>query len=157
MLEPSSAYRFGDLLALAREHWVRQMAQRLAAAGHRDYRRSDAAAVRLLARGPRSIGEVGEALAISRQAARKLVNGLERRGYATTARDGRDARRLNVSLTAHGESFAVAIVEAIEVLNRALAERVDAASMRSADAVLRASLPNRPARERAARLIPPPD
>ncbi|MHB1572140.1 MAG: MarR family winged helix-turn-helix transcriptional regulator [Solirubrobacteraceae bacterium] len=152
----STTYRFGDLLALAREYWVRQMTQQLAAAGFSDYRRSDAVAVRMLARRPRSVGELGEALGITRQAARKLVTGLERRGYATTARDEHDARRLNIVLSARGQSFAAAIVEAIELLNQALAERVDAAQLLAADSVLRASLPDQRARNRAARLIPPP-
>jgi DNA-binding MarR family transcriptional regulator len=154
---PSSAtYRFGDLLAIAREHWVRQMTEQLAARGFEDYRRSDAAAVRLLARGPLPVGKLGAALDVSRQAARKLVDGLERRGYADTARDRLDARRLNVGLTPRGQRFALAIRDAVEVLNRALCERVELADLRAADAVLRATLPDQGARDRAARLVPAP-
>lgn len=152
----SATYRFGDLLALTREHWVRQMTEQLAAAGFEDYRRSDAAVVRMLARRPRSVGELGQTLGITRQAARKLVSALERRGYATTARDERDARRLNILLSARGQSFAAAIVDATELLNRALAERVNADQLLAADTVLRATLPDQHARNRAARLIPPP-
>jgi DNA-binding MarR family transcriptional regulator len=155
--QASSTYRFGDLLALVREHWVRQMADRLAAAGHADYRRSDAALVRLLSRGSRSVGEIGAALGVSRQAARKLVAGLERRGYASSAKDRDDARQLNVELTARGEAFAAAIIDAIEALNRRLARRVDPAQLLAADAALRAALPDRGARERAARLVAPPE
>jgi DNA-binding MarR family transcriptional regulator len=154
--QSSPPYRFGDLLALTREYWVRDMTEELAVAGFADYRRSDAALVRLLLRGPRPVGRIGEALRVSRQAARKLVTGLERRGYAQTATASSDARRLEVSLTPHGEEFAHAIVATIEQLNRRIAERVDPAQLLAADVVLRASLPDEHAREVAERLIPRP-
>lgn len=153
--DASPVYRFGDLLALARESWVREMERQLESAGHPDYRRSDAAVVRLLARGPRSVRRIGDALGVSRQAARKLVSGLERRGYAHTAR-GSDARQLEVSLTPRGEAFARAIGDAVQTLNGRVAESVDATQLRAADAVLRATLADRQASERAARLVPPP-
>ena len=157
MPQPSSpAYRFGDLLALAREYWVRSMAERLAHAGYDDYRRTDPALVRLLAGRPRSIGQIGGALRVSRQAARKLVAGLERRGYASTTRDERDARHLNVDLTPRGTAYARAVIDAIDGLNRQLAERVDAQQLLAADAVLRATLPDQPARDHVARLVPLP-
>jgi DNA-binding MarR family transcriptional regulator len=154
--QSSTTYRFGDLLALAREYWVRQMAERLARAGYEDYRRSDAALVRLLSRGPRPIGQIGAALDVSRQAARKLVAGLERRDYVHTAAAESDARQLNVTLTPRGNAFAQAIVEAIDGLNQELAERVDLAQLIAADAVLRAMLPDQHGRDLADRLVPPP-
>lgn len=154
--QSSSVYRFGDLLALAREYWVREMTEELVRAGFGDYRRSDASLVRLLMRGPRPVGRVGVGLAVSRQAARKLITGLERRGYAQAATSPTDARQLEVSLTARGEAFAQAIVAAVETLNRRMAERVDPAELLAADAVLRAALPDAHARELAQRLIPPP-
>lgn len=154
--ESSSVYRFGDLLALVREYWVREMAAELARAGFPDYRRSDAMLLRLLLRGPRPVGRVGLVLGVTRQAARKLVTGLERRGYAQTATSERDARQLDVSLTARGEAFAHAIVAAVEALNMRTAERVDVTQLLAADAVLRAVLPDARARSRAERLVPPP-
>ena len=157
MSDPSSAaYRFGDLLAFVHEQWVRQMARQLAAVGHQDYRRSDAMTMRPLLHGPRAISELGTALGISRQAARKLVTGLERRGYATTARDEHDARQLNVSLTASGEAFACAITDTIDALNRRLGDLVAPAQLLAADTVLRATLPSQHARDQAAVLIPVP-
>ena len=154
--ESSSVYRFGDLLALVREYWVREMIDELARAGFTDYRRNDASLVRLLMRGPRSVGRIGAALDVSRQAARKLVSGLERRGYAQTQTSPDDARQLDVSLTAGGEEFARAIIAAVEVLNERMADRVDPAQLRAADAVLRAALPDERAAKLAARLVPPP-
>lgn len=152
-----STYRFGDLLALAREYWVREMTEQLARAGYADYRRSDAALVRLLSSGPRSITQIGAALRVTRQAARKLASGLQRRGYARTVRDEHDARQLNVSLTLRGESFALAIIGTIDTLNQRLASQVDTPQLLAADAVLRAVLPDQRARDHAALLIPRPD
>jgi DNA-binding MarR family transcriptional regulator len=139
--EKSSApYLFGDLLALARQSWVTQMASRLEGRGYRDYRRSDAAAMRLLRHHGLSIGQLGAALGITRQAARKLTDGLERRGYVRTEQDRRDSRRLNILLTNEGEAYARAVVDVIQTLNHELAERVDPDQLLAADAVLRAAL-----------------
>jgi Mn-dependent DtxR family transcriptional regulator len=99
-------YRFGDLLGLARQSWITQMASGLAAKGYGEYRRSDAAAVRQLQRGPMSIGRLGTALGVTRQAARKVADGLERRGFATVARDEVDARQVKVVLTSEGDAYA---------------------------------------------------
>lgn len=151
----SGSYAFGDLLALARRSWVRQMAERLSAMGFDDYRRSDAAVVRLLARGPTSVGRLGEALGVTRQAARKVVAGLERRRFAATARDDRDGRQVNVFLTAEGVAYAEAVVAVIGRLNGDLIGRVDPAALAGADAVLRAVLADDDASRLASRLAPP--
>ena len=157
MLEKSTAsYRFGDLLALARQSWIHQMATGLAAVGYHDYRRTDAAVVRLLQRGPMPIGQLGKALGVTRQAARKITDTLERRGFATTARDDHDTRQINLWLTPEGEAYARAIVKVIERLNRDLCRRVDAVDLAAADRVLRASLADAHTRERGERVEPPP-
>jgi DNA-binding MarR family transcriptional regulator len=154
--QSSTAYHFGDLLALAREHWVRQMAEHVDRAGFDDYRRTDAAVVRLLNRRPRSIGQIGAALGVTRQAARKFVTRLEQRGFVVTARDASDARQVNVGLTPQGDQYARAIRRAIDALDRRLDQRVEHAQLLTADTVLRASLPDQDAREQAIRLVPPP-
>jgi DNA-binding MarR family transcriptional regulator len=130
-------YKFGDLLALARLSWIRQMAEQLAVMGYDDYRRSDAAVMRMLVRGPISIGRLGEASGVTRQAARKIVNGLEGRGFATTARDESDSRQINVLLTERGACYASAVIATIERLNSELSTRVDPADLAGAEAVLR--------------------
>jgi DNA-binding MarR family transcriptional regulator len=132
------------------------MAQRLQELGHADYRRSDAAAVRLIARRPLAVGELGAVLGVTRQAARKVVAGLERRGYARLERDPRDSRRRTVVLTSSGEAYATAIVATLEAMNRELGDRVDRAALIAADAVLRASLPDDDARRRAGAVVAPP-
>ena len=152
----TSPYRFGDLLALARQSWIAQMAGGLAARGYGDYRRSDAAAVRLLQRGPMSIGRLGAALGVTRQAARKVADGLERRGFASLARDEFDARQVMIKLTSDGEAYAGAVRAVIEKLNRSVTRKVNPADLATADAVLRAVLADDHTRRLAEFLGPPP-
>ncbi|WP_308468737.1 MarR family winged helix-turn-helix transcriptional regulator [Rathayibacter soli] len=148
-------YRFGDLLALARQSWVKQLAGALAEAGYPDYRRSDALAMRLLLRRPLPIGRLGEALGVTRQAAKKVATGLEGRGYATAERDARDGRQTNIALTSRGRDFAHAIVGVIDQLDAALAARVSPDQLTAADTVLRAVLGDEHSRA-LARLVAPP-
>jgi DNA-binding MarR family transcriptional regulator len=132
------------------------MADRLEQRGYGDYRRSDAAALRFLHRRPLSIGELGEVVGVTRQAARKMAAALQQRGYASLERDPRDSRRLNVVLTAAGEAYARDISEVIEVLNRELRDRVDPAELVAADTVLRAAIGDARERARAGLLVRPP-
>jgi DNA-binding MarR family transcriptional regulator len=152
----ANPYRFGDLLALARHSWIHRMAAELAHRGFADYRITDAATLRRLRRGPASVGELGVHLHVTRQAARKVMRGLEERGYATTQADADDARKLNVVLTSAGRGYADAIIEVIAGLNRALADRVTAGQLAAADAVLRASIEDEGIASRAAYVSPPP-
>ena len=154
-LESRSPYRFGDLLALARQSWVSLMASGLAELGYPDYRRSDAAVMRLLKRGPLSIGRLGEALGVTRQAARKVADGLERRGLAVTQRDEQDSRQVNIVLTLGGEAYARAVVAVIDRLDEELRQRVDPDQLMAADAVLRAVLDDDRSRRRAPWLARP--
>ena len=123
--------------------------------GYHDYRRSDAAAVRRLQRGPMAIGRLGTTLGVSRQTARKVATGLERRGFATTVRDTNDSRQINVTLTADGEEYAKALTKVIDRLNRDLYRRVDPVDLAGADAVLRAVLVDDHTRKVAQYLAPP--
>jgi len=149
-------YLFGDLLALARLSWVRQMADRLAQLGYADYRRSDAIALRMLNRGPVPVGRLGAELGVTRQAARKVIDGLEQRDYARTERDPHDSRVRNVILTPAGAGYAQAVIEVIHALNREFCERADPAQLAAADAVLRAAIAADSALQAAASRIRPP-
>jgi DNA-binding MarR family transcriptional regulator len=131
-------YRFGDLLGLARRSWLKKLVSELEARGFPDHRLSDIASVRLLFVAPRTVGELGELLAVTRQAARKVAANLEARGYATTARDPDDARKLAVALTGAGRDYGRAIAEVTVLLNLAIARRVEPEQLQAADAVLRA-------------------
>jgi DNA-binding MarR family transcriptional regulator len=114
------------------------MARRLEELGYPDYRRSDAAVMRLLRRGPTPVGRLGAVLGVSRQAARKVDDGLAQRGYAGTERDETDSRKLNVVLSPRGEDYARAVVEVIGALNSELADRLHPAQLAAAEEVLRA-------------------
>ena len=152
----TSPYLFGDLLALAHQGWVRQMAGRLHELGYDDYRRSDAATLRLLLRGPVPIGQLGSVLGITRQAASKLVGGLVRRSYGRTERDAHDSRRINIVLTPAGRAYARTVVAVLVALNRDLSARVDPVQLTAADAVLRVAIAaDRSLAEVAASVRPP--
>jgi len=154
--ESTPSYRFGDLVALARLSWVGQMTSRLEALGYPGFRRGDAAVTRVLVTGPLPVGHLGAALGVTRQAARKVADGLEQRGYATTERDSRDTRQLNVTLTPVGHDYARAVAAVTEQLNQEVAARVSPAELAAADTVLRAALFDDSARRRASQLPPPP-
>lgn len=132
-------YRFGDLLALARRSWVRRLAAHAASGGFSDYRPTDTVLLRILAREAQSIGRIGDGLGISRQAARKLADGLAARGYAAWAADPADARRRLVRITDRGLAYHRALTDATELLNDEVREVVPS-DLLAADAVLRAVL-----------------
>jgi DNA-binding MarR family transcriptional regulator len=128
---------FGDLLALARRDWVLEMARRLNELGYPDYRRSDAVLLRWLRHGPLPFSELAATLGVSRQAARKLVEGLTVRHFAAVERDRNDARRLNVSLTEEGEDYARHVLDVVMALNAQLDEHVDPYDLAIVKSVLR--------------------
>jgi DNA-binding MarR family transcriptional regulator len=154
--ESTAAYRFGDLVALARQSWIGQMTSRLERLGYAGFRRGDAAVMRVLRQGPLPVGRLGAGLGVTRQAARKIADTLEQRGYATIERDSRDTRQLNVTLTQAGRGYARAVIAVIEELNREVAGRVSPDQLAAADTVLRAALFDDSARQRASQLPPPP-
>jgi DNA-binding MarR family transcriptional regulator len=125
-------------------------------AGFADYRQTDAWTLRLLVQRPWAIGQLGDAMGVTRQAARQLADGMVERGYATLGTDPRDARRTLVVLTPSGEAYARAVSKAQDALNDALRERVSALDLAAADAVLRAVFPGDQARLRLDEAIPPP-
>jgi DNA-binding MarR family transcriptional regulator len=154
--ESSALYPFGDMLALARQSWLGEMSGRLAGRGYGDYRRSDAAALRLLRRGPAAVGQLGTVLGVTRQAARKVADGLQQRGYVTTGRNPRDSRQVDITLTPAGQDYARSVTDVIAELNREVAKRTDPAQLAAADAVLRAVLFDQSTRQRAGRVPRPP-
>jgi DNA-binding MarR family transcriptional regulator len=149
-------YRFGNLLALARGSWIEQVRERMQEAGFPGYRRSDAGVLGLLLQRPLAIGQLGEALGITRQAARQLADGLAERGYATFGTDEADARRTLVILTPKGKAYGRAIWLAQDALNETVRSRVSEADLAAADAVLRAVFPDDKARKRVDERLPPP-
>ena len=127
----------------------------LLAAGRVKTRRSDAGVLALLLQRPLAIGQLGEALRISRQAARQMADGLVERGYATFGTDDADARRTLVVLTPRGKAYGRAIWMAQDALNETVRSRVSEADLAAADAVLWAVFPD-DARQRADKRMSPP-
>ena len=152
----SPPYRFGNLLALARRSWIEQVRDRMQQAGFPGYRRTDAGILALLLQRPLAIGQLGEALGISRQAARQLADGLVERGYASFGTDQADSRRTLVVLTPSGQAYGRAIWAAQDALNEMVRNRVSEADLAAADAVLRAVFPDDKARQRVDQRLPPP-
>ena len=148
-------YRLGGLLARARRSWIEQVRERMQEAGFPGYRQSDAWILALLLRRPMAIGQLGEAMGISRQAARQMADGLAERGYATFGTDDADARRTLVVLTRRGKAYGRAIWMAQEALNETVRNRVSEADLAAADAVLRAVFPDDKARQRVDERMPP--
>src|ERR1700677_4336849 len=151
----SPPYRFGNLLALARKSWIEQVGERMQEAGFPGYRRSAAAVPGRLLQQPLAIGQLGEALGITRQAARQMADGLVERGYATFGTDDADARRTLIVLTPRGKAYGRAIWMAQDALNETVRCRVSEADLAAADAVLRAVFPDDGARQRVDKRMPP--
>jgi DNA-binding MarR family transcriptional regulator len=128
---------FGEMLALAHKSWDLEMSRRLDELGYHDYRRSDAILLRWLRHGPLPFSELAATLDVSRQAARKLVEGLTTRHFAVVERDPHDARRLNVALTEEGGQYADRVIDVITALNTQLDEHVDPYDMAIVKSVLR--------------------
>ena len=91
---------------------------------------------------------------MTRQAGRKVADGLEQQGYVTTEGYSCDTQQLNITVTQLGCDCAIAIIGAIIELNREIAGRVSPAQLATADAVLR-RLFDDSTRQRASRVPPP--
>jgi DNA-binding MarR family transcriptional regulator len=113
------------------------MARRLENLGFHEYRRSDAATLRWLQHGPKPLGELATTLGVSRQSGRKAIDGLIARGYTVVKRNERDARRLNIELTASGYEYATAVVDVVLVLNREIETQLDPYDLVVVKSVLR--------------------
>jgi DNA-binding MarR family transcriptional regulator len=116
---------------------VREKGSRLDGRGYGDYRRSDALALRWLRHGQVPLGQLATTLGVSRQAARKVVDGLVARSFASVQRDQHDARRLNVALTVQGTHYAQAVAEVVKALNEELEAQIDPYDLVVVKAVLR--------------------
>lgn len=127
---------FGDVLAQARERWIRAMAQRVQALGFDDYRRSDPLVMRSLRHGDVALGSMSARLGVTRQGARKVVSGLVERGYARVVPSTQDSRRRIVELTPRGREYLQAVVTTLRDLHDEIVAHVDADQLAAAYAVL---------------------
>jgi DNA-binding MarR family transcriptional regulator len=134
--DPEPKVLFGDILAMARERWIRAMAQRLSALGFEGYRRSDPLVMRSLRSGEVPLGSLAVTLGLTRQGARKVVSGLVERGYARVIPSTSDSRRRIVALTPEGRDYLRAVVATLRALNDEVVAHVDANQLAAAYSVL---------------------
>jgi DNA-binding MarR family transcriptional regulator len=155
--DESPQYRFGDLLALARGSWIRQIRARAEAAGFGEYRRTDSFVLGLLSSDALAIGELGQGIGISRQAARKIAGRLVDRGYADFVVDPDDGRRTLVVLTRRGTAYAKVVARAQDELNERIRSTTSADDLAAAARVLRSVFPTPSSNERLEEDRPTPE
>lgn len=85
--------------------------------------------------------ELGRRLGVSKQAAGKLVDNLERLGYVERAADPSDARRKLVRLTAHGWDALHRSAMLFDAVRKRWADELGPDRMRAFEAVLREMTP----------------
>ncbi|HEY5302582.1 MAG TPA: MarR family winged helix-turn-helix transcriptional regulator [Acidimicrobiales bacterium] len=129
---------FGDALAQARRRWVQESQRRVSAFGYEHFKRSDTVVLRRLRSGPAALVDLRDVIGISRQATRKIVEGLHKRGYVEMTRDEHDARRTLVVLSDDGQRYAEVLVRVAAAMNVDVARDVDEVQMSAALAVLSA-------------------
>jgi DNA-binding MarR family transcriptional regulator len=113
----------------------------LAAQGHPDVRPAYGFAMQAIGREGATASELGRRLGISKQAAGKTVDRLERLGYAERVDDEADARRKVVRLTAHGVDALGRSAAIFEELRARWAGALGAQRLRQLEADLRTMAP----------------
>jgi DNA-binding MarR family transcriptional regulator len=133
--------RFQDLvmpvlLREARDAYTSAIRRGLTDAGYDDMPRAGARVIGRIARAGVTVQDVGNTYGVSRQAASQLVDSLVLSGYVAREADPTDRRRMNVTLTERGAAAAEEIRRAIEEVDAALQDLVQADDMQSARRVL---------------------
>lgn len=120
MAEPGAPDRPGFELPLLLFSGFRTLIDRLhaelAERGHPDVRPAHGFAMQAIWRGGDTAGELGRRLGVSKQAAGKAVERLERLGYVERVEDPADARRRRVRLTERGADMLAVSAEVLERL-----------------------------------------
>jgi DNA-binding MarR family transcriptional regulator len=117
------------LLGALRSH-LDDTHRRLAERGHPDTRPVHGFALQAVGRGS-SATEVASRLGVSKQAAAKTLDLLERQGYVEREPDSADARRKLVRPTARGEDFLRQSVAVFEEVQAEWAERIGPRRLRA--------------------------
>jgi DNA-binding MarR family transcriptional regulator len=100
------------LLALAFRQLIDQLHERLAAAGYHDVRPAFGYVLLALRDHPATGADVAVLLGVTKQAASKVVDEMERGGYVKRQPHGDDARAKAIVITARGRKF-LGVVESI--------------------------------------------
>ncbi|GIH95993.1 MarR family winged helix-turn-helix transcriptional regulator [Planobispora siamensis] len=113
----------------------------LARQGHPDLRPMHGFVLQAIMRGSDTAVELGRTLGVSKQAAGKTIETLERLGYVERACDPRDTRRKIVRLTAHGTDSLVRSERVFDELRARWAEVIGPQRLRELEADLRKVTP----------------
>ncbi len=100
------------LLAMAYRQLIDDLHARLAARGYKDVRPSYGYVLVAVRERPHTGAELAELLGVTKQAASKILESMERAGYVKRTRHGDDARAKAIVLTARGRAF-LRVVESI--------------------------------------------
>ncbi|RSN66814.1 MULTISPECIES: MarR family winged helix-turn-helix transcriptional regulator [Actinomadura] len=116
----------------------------LAAHGHPDLRPTHGFVFQAIMRGGSSAAELGRRLGVSKQAAGKMIESLERIGYVERVPDPGDARRKTVRLTPRAADALRRSEEAFERVRADWARRLGPERVRALEDDLRALTPADP-------------
>jgi DNA-binding MarR family transcriptional regulator len=133
----SNEYELPLRLFMAFRGLIDELHAELARQGHPDARPLHGFVFQAIGPDGTTASELGRRLGISKQAAAKTINALEKLGYVRRGTDERDARRKLVLLTDRGVDFLARSVRIFEQLHRKWAKTLGAQRLQAFEADLR--------------------
>ena len=119
------------LLGLALDQMVRELQERIKAAGFTDQRMAHNAVFAHIPPEGITLAELARRAGISKQAMAELVVDLEAKGYLTRRPDAHDKRTKVIELSERGWAAVAAALEAFAEMERGLEERLGASRLQS--------------------------
>jgi DNA-binding MarR family transcriptional regulator len=110
--------------------------------GHPDARPAHGFALQAIGPAGATASDLGRRLGVSKQAAGKTVDRLEKLGYVTRAGDDRDARRKLIRLTPHGTELLARSAAIFDELRRKWVRTLGVERVRDLENALRAVTPD---------------
>jgi len=144
MSSDAPAFELPLRLFLAFRSIIDELHAELAAQGHPDLRPTHGFVLQAIGPGGTTAVELGRALGVSKQAAGKMVETLERMGYVERTADPSDARRKLVRLTDRGADCLERSALIFERIRDGWAERLGAGRVRELERDLRRMTPADP-------------
>ena len=136
--EHDEEYATPALMRAARGVYAQSIRARLAAMGVADLPRNGAFVLAGIERSGGQGTELPAGLGISKQAVSQLIDILASRGYVTRRPDPDDRRRIVLELTSRGHEVLAVTAEAVDDVDRRLAERVPPGQVEAMRSALRA-------------------
>lgn len=137
MSNDSPGYELPLLLLLGFRTLIDDLHEQLAREGHPEARPLHGFVFQAIGRQGTTAAELGRRLGVSKQAAGKTIDALERLGYVQRANDPRDARRKLVMLTAHGADMLRRSVRIFDALHAEWEQTLGPKRLRALEADLR--------------------